>query len=95
MWNKMPHIPGLIIKIITRLNIRICVFPSSTMILLIIYTKRINDKAIILQSHSNIVADKGLNLLMNVLPDVYICPPKRKSAPFLPKGAVKCTQLTP
>ena len=26
-----------------------------------------------------------------MLPDVYICPLRRKSAPLLPQGTVKCT----
>ena len=30
---------------------------------------------------------------MNVLPDVQICPLKKKSAPLLPEGTVKCTHL--
>ena len=28
--------------------------------------------------------------LINVLPDVYICSHRKKSAPLLPEGAVKC-----
>ena len=30
---------------------------------------------------------------MNVLPDVYICPLRKKGAPLLPEGTVKCTLL--
>ena len=62
-----------------------------------------SDKAIILQScildvlpkHSNIMAGKGLIFLMNALPGVYICLPRKKSAPLFPKGTVKCTNLAP
>ena len=38
------------------------------------------------------MTDKGLNLF-DVLPDVYICPLRRKSAPRLPEGTVKCEHL--
>ena len=31
--------------------------------------------------------------LMNVLPDVYICSLRNKSAPLLPEGTVECTHL--
>ena len=31
--------------------------------------------------------------MMNVLPNVYICPFRKKSASFLPEGSVKCTLL--
>ena len=34
---------------------------------------------------------KNLIFLMNVLPDVYICSLRKKSAPLLPEGIVKCT----
>ena len=38
------------------------------------------------------MASKGLDLfLMNVLPNVYICLLRKKSAPTLPEGAVKRT----
>ena len=30
--------------------------------------------------------DKRFNLLINVLPDVYICSVRKKSAPLLPEG---------
>ena len=30
---------------------------------------------------------------MNVLPNAYICPFRKKSASFLPEGSVKCTLL--
>ena len=36
---------------------------------------------------------KGLIFLMNMLPDVYICSHRRKSAPLLPEGTAKCTHL--
>ena len=37
------------------------------------------------------MTDKGFNLFMNVLQDVYICPLRKKStAPLLPDGTVKC-----
>ena len=32
--------------------------------------------------------------LMNVLPDVYVCPLRKKGAPYLPERTVKCTHLT-
>ena len=35
---------------------------------------------------------KSLVFLMNVLPDVYICSLRKKSAP-VPEGTVKCSQL--
>ena len=34
-----------------------------------------------------------LIVLMNVLPDVHICPLRKKSAPVLPDRTVKCTYL--
>ena len=34
------------------------------------------------------MTDKGSNLFMNALPDVYICPLRKKSAPLLPEGTV-------
>ena len=36
---------------------------------------------------------KGLIFLINGLPDVYICSLRKKSAPLLPEGTVKCTHL--
>ena len=30
---------------------------------------------------------------INVLPVVYICPPKKESTPLFPTGTVKCTYL--
>ena len=30
---------------------------------------------------------------MNVLPDVYICPLRKKTEPLLHEGTVKCTHL--
>ena len=33
--------------------------------------------------------------LMNVLPGVYICLLRKKSAPLFPKGTVTCTNLAP
>ena len=32
---------------------------------------------------------------MNVLPDVYICPLRKKGAPLLSEKTVKCTHLEP
>ena len=32
---------------------------------------------------------------MNVLLDVFICPFRKKSAPHLPEGTVKCSYLAP
>ena len=32
---------------------------------------------------------KGSIFLMNVLPDMYVCPLRKKSAPLLPEGTVK------
>ena len=32
---------------------------------------------------------------MNVLLDVFICPFRKKSAPHLPEGIVKCSYLAP
>ena len=69
----------------------VSVFPNSA----IIYTRRTSGKAIIVQDcfldvllkHSNMVADKVLNLF----DDMYICPIRRKSAPLLPEGTKKCT----
>ena len=48
---------------------------------------------IALLKHTNIMTEQEHNLLMNVLPDVYICLLRKKSAPLLPEGAVKCTHL--
>ena len=50
------------------------------------YTERIINKAIILQYwfsdvlswHSNVMSDKGLIFLMNILPDVYMCHLRKK-----------------
>ena len=39
------------------------------------------------------MTDKRLNLFMNVLSDVYICPLRKKSVPRLPEGIVKCAHL--
>ena len=36
---------------------------------------------------------KGLIFLMNLLPDLYICSLRKKSAPLLPEGTVKCSHL--
>ena len=36
---------------------------------------------------------KNLIFLMNVLPDVYICSLRKNSAPLIPEGTVKCTNL--
>ena len=66
-----------------------------------VYTWKISDEAVclavlffhVLPRHTNIMADKGFNGLMNVLPDVYICTLRKKSAPCLPEGTVKCTHL--
>ena len=66
-----------------------------------VYTKRTNEKAVclavlffnVLPRHTNIMRDKGLNLFMNALPDVYICPFRKKSAPLLPEVTVKCIHL--
>ena len=44
----------------------------------------------VLPRHTNIMTDKGL---MNVLPDVYICLLREKSAPLLPEETVKYTLL--
>ena len=37
--------------------------------------------------------DEVFNFLMNVLPDKYICPLKKKSAPLLPEGRVQYKYL--
>ena len=34
-----------------------------------------------------------LIFLVNGLPDKYICPLRKKDAPVLPEGTVKCTHL--
>ena len=39
------------------------------------------------------IIDEGLSLFESVLPDVYICPLRKKSASPLPEGTVKCTHL--
>ena len=36
---------------------------------------------------------RGLIFLINVLPDVYICSYRKKSAPLVPEGTVKRTHL--
>ena len=41
------------------------------------------------------MTNKGLNPLMDVLPNVFICPLRKNSAPFLPEGKVTCTHLAP
>ena len=46
----------------------------------------------LLPMHTNIMT-KGLIFLIKVLPDVYICSLRRKSAPLLPAGTVKRTHL--
>ena len=66
-----------------------------------VYTRRTYDEAVILQScfldvltrNTNLMTDKGFNFLMNVLPDVYIFPLRRKSASLFSEGTVKCTNL--
>ena len=47
----------------------------------------------VLPRHTNIMIDKVLNFLMNVLPDVYICPLRKKSAPLLPEGTAQYKHL--
>ena len=42
----------------------------------------------VLPRHTNIII-----FSMNTLPDVYICSHRKKSAPLLPEGTVKCTHL--
>ena len=37
------------------------------------------------------MTDTGFNLFTNVLPDVYICPLSKTSAPICLMGTVKCT----
>ena len=46
----------------------------------------------VLSRHINIMADKGFNLF-NVLPDVHICPLRKKSAPLLSEETVKFKHL--
>ena len=61
-----------------------------------VYTRKISDETVclavlffhVLPRHTNIMADKGFNGF-----DVYICPLRKKSAPCLPEGTVKCTHL--
>ena len=43
----------------------------------------------VLPRYTNIMTDKDLIFLMNVLPDVYISFHKKKSSPLLPEGTVK------
>ena len=40
------------------------------------------------------MVDKVLNLV-NECAALYICAPRKKSAPLLPEGIVKCTHLAP
>ena len=51
-------------------------------------TKQLSFFLDVLPRHTNIMKDKDSIFLMNVLPDVYICPLRKKSAPPLPEGTV-------
>ena len=47
----------------------------------------------VLPRHTNLMIDKVFNFLMNMLPDLYICPLRKKSAPLLPEGTVQYKHL--
>ena len=40
------------------------------------------------------MADKGFNLFYVVLPDVYVCPLKKKNALSLPEGKARSTHFS-
>ena len=78
----------------------VCVIPKSSISLSRAYTRRTNDEVVNLQPcfsdelprPTDIMVDKGLNM-MNLLPDLYICPLRKNSAPLFPEGTVKFTHL--
>ena len=86
---------GLIISTDT-IEFLVFVVLNSSVTLSKVETRRTSDKAVILQScflnvlpkHADIMAGraKGLVFLMNVQPDVYICPLKKRVYLFLLRG---------
>ena len=66
-----------------------------------VYTKRTNDEAIglavlffyVLLRHTNIMTDKGFNLFDECAARCVHLSHRRKSAPVLSEGTVKCTHL--
>ena len=104
MWDKMHRIgTWFYYKHHNTVEFFVCVFPNSTIILSKVYNRGTNNKVITLQSyfldawlrHSNIVANKGLNHFNECAARCVHLSPRRKSAPLLPKGTLKVTQLAP
>ena len=74
----------------------VCVIPKFSISLSRVYTRRTNDEVVNLQScfldelprPTDIMVDKGLNM-MNLLPDLYICPPQEEQCTSFPWGDSK------